>query len=198
MKLHRFFFSVLTVSMFLFSCSKRENRFIDIPKANAEILERTGIDILAFQDQIEKDFKVDDAFYDSILVQTSTENTNDIFKKYGCYSVRTNGDTINGSDRDSIIFHFAHGFAYGIIQEKCSPLDSLCITKMKYKDNLLRIELPYGRLESSTTEFIYIDLYKKEYLTREEFAFMTLWWYILYSAQVISDEEWYMQRLTEK
>lgn len=197
MKLHCFFFSVITVSLFLVSCSKRENRFIDIPKANAEILERTGIDILAFQDQIEKDFKVDDAFYDSILVQTSTENTNDIFKKYGYYSVRTNGDTITGDDMDSILLHFTHGFAHGIVRENCAPLDSLCITKMKLCKNLLSIELPYGRISNDIPSFIYLDLYEKGYLTKEEFSFMTLWWYILSSAQGISDEEWRKQQLTE-
>ena len=198
MKLHRFFVSVVTISMFLlFSCSKKENRFIDIPKVNAEILERTGIDILAFQDQIEKDFKVDDAFYDSILVQTSTENTNDIFKKYGYYSVRTNGDTITGDDMDSILLHFTHGFALGIIQENCAPLDSLCITKMKYRKNLLSIELPFGRISNEISSFIYSDLYEKGYLTKEELSFMTLWWYVLSSAQGISDEEWRMQQRTK-
>lgn len=189
----KFFFSVLIISLFLLSCSKRENRFIDIPKANAEILERTGIDILAFKDQIEKDFVVDESFYDSILLQTALLGTNEIFKKSGYYSVRTNGDTITGNDVDSILYHFAHGFANGIIEEHCNPSDSLCLTKMKYRQNLLRIQLPYGRIESSTTEFIYFDLYKKDYLTKEEFSFMTLWWYILSSAQGISDEEWRKQ-----
>lgn len=189
----KFFFSVLVISLFLLSCSKRENRFIDIPKANAEILERTGIEILAFKDQIEKDFVVDESFYDSILLQTVLLGTNEIFKKNGYYSVRTNGDTITGNDVDSILYHFAHGFANGIIEEHCSPSDSLCLAKMKYRKNLLHIQLPYGRIESSTTEFIYFDLYKKDYLTKEEFSFMTLWWYILSSAQGISDEEWRKQ-----
>ncbi len=196
MKLNRFFFSVLSVSFFLLSCSKTENRFINIQKVNSEILEHTGIDILAFQDQIEKDFSVDDSFYDSILIQTSTENTNDIFKKYGYYSVRTNGDTITGSDRDSILLRFTQGFARGIIQENCAPFDSLCITKMKYRKNMLSIELPYGRISNDIPSFIYFDLYKKGYLTQEELSFMTLWWYILSSAQGISDEEWKKEYLS--
>jgi hypothetical protein len=176
------------------SCSEPQNRFIDIQKTNAKILELSGIDILAFQQQVERDFQIYDAFYDSLLIELRVEGTNELFQKYGPYSVRTNGDTITSADRDSLIIHFTHGFVHGIIQEECSDADSLCITKMKYRDNLNRIQLPYGRLDSETSEFIYLDLYKKEYLTKEEFTFMTLWWHILASAQVISDQEWYEAR----
>jgi hypothetical protein len=186
-----FFLSLIAL---LLSCSEPQNRFIDIEKTNSKILELSGIDILAFQQQVERDFQIYDAFYDSLLIELRVEGTNELFQKYGPYSIRTNGDTITSADRDSMIVHFTQGFAHGIIQEECSDTDSLCITKMKYRGKLNRIQLPYGRLDSETSEFIYLDLYKKEYLTKEEFTFMTLWWHILASAQVISDQEWYEAR----
>ena len=180
------------------SCTEKnsENRFIDIEKANTEIQNLTGIDILKFKNQIEKDFDIDETFYDSIIYHTSVNNTNVLFEKYGYYSIKTDGDTITGNDRDSLLLNLGKGFAYGIIQEDCEngQSDSLCIVKMDYYNSLSNIQLPFGRIENTMPDFIYYKLYKKGYLTKEEFTYMTLWWYVLSSIQGISDQEWHEKR----
>ncbi len=185
-------FSIIFLLMLILtSCSEPENRFIDVDKANAKILEQSGIDILALRDQIEKDFDVDEHFYNSILVETSEMNTNKIFRKYGYYSVRTNGDTITDDDLDSLYFQFAKGLAHGIIQEKCTSSDSLCTTKMELYERLSQMESPYGRVENEIPYFFYSKFSQKGYVTQDELSFLTLWWYILSSAQSISDIEWH-------
>lgn len=197
--MNNLFLAIIGLTLFvLFSCSekKSENRFININKANTEILNLSGIDILKFKSQIEKDFEIDDTFYDSIIYHSSVNNTNVIFEKYGYYSIKTSGDTITGNDRDSLLYKLGKGFAFGIIQEDCknSNEDSLCIVKMDYYKSLSNIELPIGRVENTMSDFIYYKLYKKGYLNKEEFVYMTLWWYILSSIQAISDMEWQEKR----
>lgn len=189
-------FALSSVLLTAVSCSdiSEKNRFFDIEKTNTEIYTLTGIDIFEFENKIEKDFDVYETFYDSIILNTTEENTNALFEKYGYYHVTTNGDTITINDHDSLILNLAKGFAAGIIQEECKGgrlSDSLCIVKMKYFNSLSSLTSPVGRVDNSMTDFIYRDLYSKDYLTKEEFKFMTLWWYVLSSIQAISDQEWH-------
>lgn len=195
---------VFTLSSVLFitsSCSdvNKKNQFFDIKKTNTEIFTLTGIDILEFKNKIEQDFDVHETFYDSVLLNTAIKNTNALHQKYGYYNVTAHGDTITASDHDSLILNLAKGFAAGIIQEECKKghSDSLCIVKMKYLNSLSSITPPVGRVDNSMTDFIYFDLFRKDYLTKEEFNYMTLWWYVLSSIQGISDQELYENRKRE-
>jgi hypothetical protein len=195
----KFYLVILGFTFFVMSsCSekKTENRFIDIDKVNTEILNHTGIDILKFKSKIKRDFNVDPTFYDSIIYNTTVNNTNVLFEKYGYYTIKTNGVRITGESRDSLILNLVKGFALGIKQEDCTKngTDSLCIVKMDYYNSLSKIELPIGRIENSLSEWIYNELYKKEYLTQEEFEYMTLWWYVLSSVQGIRDQESHEKR----
>lgn len=187
-------FNIIAMS----SCTEKKtaNRFFEIEKANTEILNLTGIDILKFKRRIENDFAVDETFYDSIIYHTSVNNTNMLFEKYGYYSIKTNGDTIRGKDRDSLLLNLAKGFASGIKQEDCKneESDSLCIVKMEYYNSLSKLQLPIGRIENSMPDWIYFKLYKKGYLTKAEFEYMTLWWYVISSTEAISDQEYYEKR----
>jgi hypothetical protein len=175
------------------SCGEKSNRFIDIEKANSEIFESTGINILKLKKRIEQDFEIYDGFYDSILTNTRTNNTNSLFEKYGYYSVKTDGDTIKASDRDSLLFHLGHGFANGMIREVCNETnqDSLCLVKMTYFEGLSKIKIPAPRVENSLPDVIYGRFYQKGYLTKDELAFITLWWYVLFSVEQISEIELY-------
>lgn len=177
------------------SCSESEakNRFINIKKANTAIFDLTGIDLLKFKNQIENDFEIHEGFYDSIMINTAVNNTNVLVRKYGYYSVTTMGDTITGNAYDSLLLSLTKGFANGMIQEDCAKgkSDSLCIVKMNYYNALSDLSSPVGRVDNTMNDFIYFELYEKRYLTKEEFEFMTLWWYVLSSIQGISDQEWH-------
>ncbi len=64
------------------------------------------------------------------------------------------------------------------------------IVKNEWFNVLNRLDNHMETVTSLFTEYIYYDLYKQEYITSEEFEFITLWEYILVSCQGIEHKYW--------
>lgn len=183
-----FFLFLITCIFVLSSCDTQKNEFINIELANNEIFKTTGIDIFEFRSKIRKDFNVDEKFYDSICYNLIVNNTNCVFEKYGVLTIKSNGDSIQYSECDSLQRMMGIGLSKGIILNNCSDRksDSCCIAKTSWYHGLSQLESPIGTITRGLIEYVYYDLYKKGYLTSAELEFIVLWEYYLVSCQNIA------------